>query len=69
MTTSQMPINLRAERRRRGLSAAAAAREIGVSEDVLLYAERTGRQPQPENAYKIASFYEVDVLVQWPEAA
>lgn len=60
------PVNLRAERLRRGLSAARAAEQIGVSEDVLLWAETTGRRPNPENAHKIAVFFGVDVLVQWP---
>lgn len=60
------PVNLRAERLRRGMSAAAASAEIGVSEDVLLWAERTGRRPSPANARLIASFYEFDVVEQWP---
>jgi transcriptional regulator with XRE-family HTH domain len=60
------PLNLRAERLRRGMSARAIAIEIEVSEDVLLWAERTGRRPSPENALKIAKFYGIDVLDQWP---
>lgn len=62
-----VPLNLRAERLRRGLSAAALARELGISADVVLYAERDpNRRPAPENALKIATFFGVDVLDQWP---
>lgn len=59
------PINLRVERLRRGKSVAQAAKDIGVAEHVLRYAEGGGR-PVPENALKIADYYEVDVIVQWP---
>lgn len=58
-------INLREERLRRGLSAKALAAQIDVSEDVLLYAERGGR-PQPANARRIADYFGIDVLAQWP---
>jgi transcriptional regulator with XRE-family HTH domain len=61
-------MNLRAERLRRGMSAAAAAAEIGVTEDVLLWAERTRRRPNPANAERIAAYYGFDVIEQWPLA-
>jgi transcriptional regulator with XRE-family HTH domain len=61
-------VDLRAERLRLGKSARELAEEIGVSEDVLLYAERNPRRrPTPGNAHKIATFFEIDVLEQWPE--
>lgn len=62
------PVDLRAERLRRGLSAKAAAEAIGepVNEDSLLWAERTRRRPSPANAAAIATFYGLDVMVQWP---
>lgn len=61
-----MRVNLREERLRKRMSARVAAELIGVSEDVLLWAERTGRRPTIENAGKIADFYEFDLLEQWP---
>lgn len=62
------PINLREARLRLGLSARVAAQRIGesVTEDVLLWAERTKRRPSPSNAVAIANFYGFDVIVQWP---
>lgn len=60
------PINLRDERRRRGLSMQRAADEIGVHKRVLQEAER-GSTPRPDNALKIATFFGVDVVTQWPE--
>lgn len=62
------PVDLRAERLRRGLSARAAAEQIGegVTEDVVLWAERTGRRPSPANAVTIAKFFGLDSMVQWP---
>jgi predicted transcriptional regulator len=59
------PINLTVERLRRGKSIPQAATEAGVPEHVLRYAEKGGR-PQPENALKIADYFGVDVIVQWP---
>ena len=64
-TVPTEPVDLRAERHRRGLSATQAAKEIGVSLDVILHAEKGGR-PQPKNALKIAKYYGLDVLTQWP---
>ena len=60
-----MSINIQAERLRRGMSRAALAVEIGVSEDVIRSAE-DGRRPQPGNAVAIATYFGVDVLEQWP---
>jgi transcriptional regulator with XRE-family HTH domain len=62
---SSEPLNLKVERLRRGKSIAAMACDIGVSEHVLRYAEKGGR-PLPESALKIADYFGVDVLVQWP---
>jgi transposase-like protein len=58
-------INLVEERLRRGRSVAQASAEIGVPDHVLRYAEKGGR-PLPENALKIANYYGVDVVAQWP---
>lgn len=60
------PINLRAERRRRGKSIRRQAEEIGVSARVLDLAEK-GSTPHPANQRLIAEFYGVDVVLQWPE--
>lgn len=60
------PIDLRAARLRRGLSASKVGQKIEVSEDVILWAERTGRRPRPEHALKIARFYGLDPVIQWP---
>lgn len=63
-----MTVDLRSERLRRGKSAAALAEDIGVTEDVLLWAERNpDRRPRPENAFKIATYFSFDVVEQWPE--
>lgn len=59
------PIDIRVERLRRGLSRAKLAETIGVSEDVIRGAEE-GRRPRPDHAVKIADFFNIDVLVQWP---
>lgn len=59
-------MNLREERRRRGKSSRAMADEIGVTQRVLLAAER-GATPRPENALLIATAYGFDVVAQWPE--
>lgn len=58
-------IDLRAARLRLGLSLTQAAHEIGVSKRSLHGAEN-GTRPHPRNALRIARFYGVDVLVQWP---
>lgn len=60
-----MSLDLKAERLRRGKSVEKLAEQIGVSEYVLRYAEKGGR-PHPGNALKIAQFYGVDVIDQWP---
>lgn len=58
-------MNLVAERLNRGLSTRDAAREIGVSQDLLLRAEN-GSTPQPRHAKLIADFYGVKVTDVWP---
>jgi transcriptional regulator with XRE-family HTH domain len=58
-------ISLRAERLNRGLSAEAAAAEMGVDKQVLLNAEN-GSTPRPATAYKIATFYGYLVTDIWP---
>lgn len=59
------PVDLRAERRNRGKSLAALAAEIGVTKRVLAGAE-SGSQPHPDNALKIATFFDRTVTEQWP---
>lgn len=58
-------LDLAAERLNRGLSASAAAAQIGVTQRVLLGAEQ-GRQPRPKHAKLIADFYGVHVTDIWP---
>lgn len=62
-----MLVNLRAKRKNSGLSAQQAAREMGVSRQVLLNAELGRNIPQPANAAKIANFYNLDTVDVWPE--
>jgi hypothetical protein len=59
------PVNLRAERHNRGLSAGKAAEQIGVGKQLLLDAEN-GATPRPENAKLIADFYGYKVTDIWP---
>jgi transcriptional regulator with XRE-family HTH domain len=58
-------MNLVAERLNRGLSTREAAKEIGISQAVLLRAER-GEGVRPRHAKRIADFYEVKVTDIWP---
>lgn len=62
-----LAVDIYSDRINRGLSQAALAAEIGVSEDVIRQVEKTGRRPQPTNALKIASHYGRTVLEVWPE--
>lgn len=50
-----MSINLEAERVNLGFTAKAAAAQIGIADDVLRYAETTGR-PRPMTAKRIADW-------------
>jgi len=59
-------INLKADRLNRGLSAAAAAKEMGIQKNVLLNAESGTSVPRPESAFKIADFYGYSVTQIWP---
>ena len=59
-------INLLAERLNRGLSAASAAKKMGVQKNVLLNAEAGRSLPRPATAYKIAGFYGYAVTDIWP---
>lgn len=59
-------IDLRAERLNRGLSVAVAAEKMDVSRDTLERAESGEVNPQPANAFKIASFYGYKVTDIWP---
>lgn len=61
----QQPLNLIAERKRRGLGIVEAAREIGISYNSLKLAE-AGVEPRSDVAQKIATFYGTNVLAQWP---
>lgn len=58
-------MNIRASRLDRGLSALAAAEEIGVSQAILLRAER-GLGVRPAHAKLIADFYGTTVTGIWP---
>lgn len=53
-------------RRRKGLSATAAADQMGLKNNqLLLAAERGESTPRPENALKIAKFYDLEVDEVW----
>jgi transcriptional regulator with XRE-family HTH domain len=65
MPTSAPVLNLKFERLNRGLSTREAAEEIGVSQAVVLRAER-GEALRPRHAKRIADFYGVRVTDQWP---
>lgn len=58
-------VNIAALRFNKGLSVRAAAKEIGVSEDILTRAEN-GTRPHPSNAKLIADFYGREPLDIWP---
>lgn len=58
-------MNLTAERLNRGLSVPAFARDAGVPEHVVRYAEK-GNMPSPPNALKIADYLGVRVTDLWP---
>lgn len=59
-------MNLRAERVNRGLSQAAAAKQMGIDVDALARAERGNTCPHPRNAKAIADFYGYKVTDIWP---
>ncbi len=60
-------INLRAERINRGLSLRIAAEQMGLVDWKTLQRAETGEAvPQIANAYKIASFFGVQVTDVWP---
>jgi transcriptional regulator with XRE-family HTH domain len=60
-------INLVEERVNRGLSTREAAKEIGVSQAVILRAEHgKGERPRPHNAKLIADYYGYKVTDIWP---
>lgn len=58
-------MNLEAARLNMGLTARDAAKQIGVPDHVLRYAE-TGGRPRPAAAKRIADFYGVKVTDIWP---
>lgn len=61
-----MAVNLKAERLNRGLSAEAAAKEMGLEKQTLLNAESGSVVPRPANAKVIADFYGFKVTDIWP---
>lgn len=65
MTGGQL---IRSARLDKGLSIRAAAKKIGVTEDILLRAEN-GATPRPAAAKKIADFYSLTVTEIWPVKA
>jgi ribosome-binding protein aMBF1 (putative translation factor) len=64
-----MKVDVYVDRINRGLSRAALADEMGVSEDVIRQLEKTGRRPHPSNALKVAEHYKLTVLEMWPGEA
>ena len=58
-------VNIEVRRLNLGLTAKAAAEQIGIPDHVLRYAETTG-QPRPATAKKIADFYGLLVTDIWP---
>ena len=59
-------VDLRAERLNRGLTAAAAAKQMGLTHKNILLNAENGSRPYAENAFKIASFYGFKVTEVWP---
>lgn len=59
-------VDLRRERINRGLSLEAAAERMRVSRDTLDRAERGVTYPRASTAYRIASFYGLQVTDVWP---
>lgn len=64
-STPEGPLNLKAERLNRGLTAKECAVEIGIPDYVLRYAEDHGR-PRPWAAKLIADYFGTTVTTQWP---
>lgn len=60
-----MKVDLRIDRLNRGKSVPEMAKAIGVPEHVYRRVEKTGGLPNPENAFKIASFYGETVADMW----
>jgi transcriptional regulator with XRE-family HTH domain len=58
-------IRLITERLNNGLSTREAAKEIGISQAVLLRAER-GEGVRPRHAKRITDFYDLEVTDLWP---
>jgi transcriptional regulator with XRE-family HTH domain len=48
-----------------GLSIEAFARELGVTPDVVRNLEKTGRRPHPQNAVKVAKYFELTPDEMW----
>jgi DNA-binding XRE family transcriptional regulator len=60
------PVNLKHERRRRGLSQRAMAELCGVTHRVWTFAEKGGT-PTVTNQGRIAAALGLDAVVQWPD--
>jgi DNA-binding XRE family transcriptional regulator len=60
-----MKVDLRVERIKRGYSLDALSEEIGVPKTTLARVEKGGPRPRPEVAFKIASFFELEVTDIW----
>lgn len=56
---------IRSARLDKGLSIRAAAKTIGVTQDILFRAEK-GSTPRPAAAKRIADFYDAKVTDIWP---
>lgn len=61
-----MTVDLRVERRNRGLSVSSFAREIGIPYYVLRDAEK-GAVPRGPNAVALAEYFGKTVVEMWPE--
>lgn len=61
-----MNVDLRTERRNRGLTLGDVAKATGLSISALSMIEREERTPHPPAAFAIASFYGYRVADIWP---
>lgn len=60
-------VDLRAERRVRGMHLSDAAAEFGISVSLLSMIERGHRRPSPPVAKKIADAYDTTIVAIWPD--
>lgn len=65
MASTGSSVNLVNERKRRGLGIVEASHAIGISFNSLKLAE-AGVEPRSDVARKIAAFYGLSIVEQWP---